>query len=147
VPLWGLSGSVTIGPKKGLAQQFATETSISRIGFAKLGLAAIKEVVMMMICAGKLGCRLFVFGCGMFAGHRVGGMQGARVGAVVPQCVAMSRHSRAARTVRRTATAQSCARATSTHMSAASTTTTTTTMSTAAAAATTATTATATAGA
>jgi hypothetical protein len=149
VPLWGLSGSVTIGPKKGLAQQFATETSISRIGFAKLGLAAIKEVVMMMICAGKLGCRLFVFGCGMFAGHRVGGMQGARVGAVVPQCVAMSRHSRAARTVRRTATAQSCARATSTHMSAAtaaaaSTTmptaaSTTTTMSTAAAAATTAT--------
>ena len=73
----------------------------------------------MMICAGKLGCRLFVFGRGMFAGHLVGGMQGARVGAVVPQCVAMSRHSRAARTVRRTAAAQSRARATSTHMSAA----------------------------
>jgi hypothetical protein len=113
---------------------------------AKRGLAAIK-VVMMMICAGKLGCRLFVFGRGMFAGHRVGGMHGARMGAVVPQCVAMSRHSRAARTVRRTATAQSCARATSTHMSAATTaasttmptaasTTTATTMSTAAAAAT-----------
>jgi hypothetical protein len=157
VPLWGLSGSVTIGPKKGLAQQFAAETSISRIGFAKLGLTAIKEVVMMMmICAGKLGCRLFVFGCGMFAGHRVGGMQGARVGAVVPQRVAMSRHSRAARTVRRTATGQSCARATSTHMSAATTAAasttmptaaSTTTMSTAAAAAATTTATTATAGA
>jgi hypothetical protein len=122
VPLWGLSGSVTIGPKKGLALQFATETSISRRGFVKLGLAANK-VVMMMICAGKLGCRLFVFGRGMFAGHRIGGMHGARVGAVVPECVAMSRHSRAARTVRRTATAQSCARATATHMSAAATTT------------------------
>jgi hypothetical protein len=113
---------------------------------AKRGLAAIK-VVMMMICAGKLGCRLFVFGRGMFAGHRVGGMHGARMGAVVPQCVAMSRHSCAARIVRRTATAQSCARATSTHMSAATTattmptaasTTTATTMSAAAAAAATA---------
>jgi hypothetical protein len=98
---------------------------------AKRGLAAIK-VVMMMICAGKLGCRLFVFGRGMFAGHRVGGMHGARMGAVVPQCVAMSRHSRAARTVRRTATAQSCARATSTHMSAATTAAASTTMPTAA---------------
>jgi hypothetical protein len=61
--------------------------------------------MMMMICAGKLGCRLFVFGRGMFAGHLVGGMQGARMGAVVCQGVAMSRHSRAARTFRRAAPA------------------------------------------
>ena len=67
---------------------------------------------------------MFVFGRGMFAGHCVGGMQGARVGAVVRQCVAVSRHSRAARAVRRDATAQPCARATSTHVSAATTTTT-----------------------
>ena len=60
---------------------------------------------------------MFVFGRGMFAGHLVGGMQGARAGAVVRQCVAMSRHSRAARAVRRAATAQPCA--TSTHVSAA----------------------------
>ena len=83
---------------------------------------------MMMICAGKLGCRLFVFGRRMFAGHRVGGMQGARVGAVVRQGVAMSRHGRAARTVRRTATAQTCARAT--HMAAAAAATTASTAST-----------------
>jgi hypothetical protein len=119
--------------------------------FAKLGLAAIR-VVMMMICAGKLGCRMFVFSRGMFAGHRVGRMQGARVGTLVRQCAAMSCHRRAARTVRGAATAQSCARATSTHMSAATTATmsaatatTATTMSAAAAAATA--TATATAGA
>jgi hypothetical protein len=101
---------------------------------------------MMMICAGKLGCRVFVFGRGMFAGHRVGGMHGARAGAMVPQCVAMSSHSRAARTVGRTAAAQSCA--TSAHMSAATTaamsatTTTTATAATAMSAATAATTAT-----
>ena len=74
--------------------------------------------MVMMICADNLGGRMFVFGRGMFAGHCVGGMQGARVGAVVRQCVAMSRHSRAARAVRRAATAQPCARATSTHVSA-----------------------------
>jgi microcystin-dependent protein len=79
--------------------------------------------MVMMICADNLRGRMFVFGRGMFAGHRVGGMQGARVGAVVRQCVAMSRHSRAARTVRRAATAQPCARATSAHMSAAAATT------------------------
>ena len=73
--------------------------------------------MVMMICADNLGGRMFVFGRGMFAGHLVGGMQGARAGAVVRQCVAMSRHSRAARTVRRAATAQPCA--TSTHVSAA----------------------------
>jgi hypothetical protein len=89
--------------------------------------------MVMMICADNLGGRMFVFGRGMFAGHCVGGMQGARVGAVVRQCVAMSRHSRAARAVRRAATAQPCARATSTHVSAAAT---TTAMSTTAAAAT-----------
>ena len=91
--------------------------------------------MVMMICADNLGGRMFVFGRGMFAGHCVGGMQGARVGAVVRQCVAMSRHSRAARAVRRAATAQPCARATSTHVAAATTTTamsTTTTMPTAA---------------
>jgi len=80
---------------------------------------------------------MVVFGRGMFAGHCVGGMQGARVGAVVRQCVAMSRHSRAARAVRRAATAQPCARATSTHVSAATTTTTMSTTTTAAAASTT----------
>ena len=80
--------------------------------------------MVMMICADNLGGRMFVFGRGMFAGHCVGGMQGARVGAVVRQCVAVSRHSRAARAVRRAATAQPCARATSTHVSAAATTTT-----------------------
>jgi len=80
---------------------------------------------------------MFVFGRGMFAGHLVGGMQGARAGAVVRQCVAMSRHSRAARTVRRAATAQPCARATSTHVSAATTTTAMSTTTTAAAASTT----------
>ena len=75
---------------------------------------------------------MFVFGRGMFAGHCVGGMQGARVGAVVRQCVAVSRHSRAARAVRRAATAQPCARATSTHVSAAATTTAMSTTTTAA---------------
>jgi hypothetical protein len=142
VPLWGLSGSVTIGPRKVLAQQFATESSILRSGFVKLGLAAIKMV--MMICAGELGCRLFVFGRGMFAGRRVGGMHGARVGAVVCQTVTMTRH-RAARTVRRAATAQSCARATSTHMSAAAAATTTVSAAATATAAATMSTATATA--
>jgi hypothetical protein len=93
--------------------------------------------MVMMICADNLGGRMFVFGRGMFAGHCVGGMQGARVGAVVRQCVAMSRHSRAARAVRRAATAQPCARATSTHVSAATTTTTMSTTTTAAAASTT----------
>jgi hypothetical protein len=96
--------------------------------------------MMMMIRAGKLGCLMFVFGCGVFAGHRVGRMHGAGVGAVVRQRVAMSRHG-AARTVRRAATAQSCTRTTSAHMSAAATATATvsaaaaaTTMSAAAAA-------------
>jgi hypothetical protein len=89
--------------------------------------------MVMMICADNLGGRMFVFGRGMFAGHCVGGMQGARVGAVVRQCVAMSRHSRAARAVRRAATAQPCARATSTHVSAATTTTAMSTTTTAAA--------------
>jgi hypothetical protein len=93
--------------------------------------------MVMMICADNHGGRMFVFGRGMFAGHCVGGMQGARVGAVVRQCVAMSRHSRAARAVRRAATAQPCARATSTHVSAATTTTTMSTTTTAAAASTT----------
>jgi hypothetical protein len=93
--------------------------------------------MVMMICADNLGGRMFVFGRGMFAGHCVGGMQGARVGAVVRQCVAMSRHSRAARAVRRAATAQPCARATSTHVSAATTTTAMSTTTTAAAASTT----------
>ena len=78
---------------------------------------------------------MFVFGRGMFAGHLVGGMQGARAGAVVRQCVAMSRHSRAARTVRRAATAQPCA--TSTHVSAAAAATAMSTTTTAAAASTT----------
>jgi hypothetical protein len=93
--------------------------------------------MVMMICADNHGGRMVVFGRGMFAGHCVGGMQGARVGAVVRQCVAMSRHSRAARAVRRAATAQPCARATSTHVSAATTTTTMSTTTTAAAASTT----------
>jgi hypothetical protein len=93
--------------------------------------------MVMMICADNLGGRMFVFGRGMFAGHCVGGMQGARVGAVVRQCVAVSRHSRAARAVRRAATAQPCARATSTHVSAATTTTAMSTTTTAAAASTT----------
>jgi len=92
--------------------------------------------MVMMICADNLGGRMFVFGRGMFAGHCVGGMQGARVGAVVRQCVAVSRHSRAARAVRRAATAQPCARATSTHVSAATTTTAMSTTTTAAAAST-----------
>ena len=93
--------------------------------------------MVMMICADNLGGRMFVFGRGMFAGHCVGCMQGARVGAVVRQCVAVSRHSRAARAVRRAATAQPCARATSTHVSAATTTTAMSTTTTAAAASTT----------
>jgi hypothetical protein len=96
--------------------------------------------MVMMICADNHGGRMVVFGRGMFAGHCVGGMQGARVGAVVRQCVAMSRHSRAARAVRRAATAQPCARATSTHVSAATTTTAMSTTTTAAAASTTSTT-------
>jgi len=91
--------------------------------------------MVMMICADNLGGRMFVFGRGMFAGHLVGGMQGARAGAVVRQCVAMSRHSRAARTVRRAATAQPCA--TSTHVSAAAAATAMSTTTTAAAASTT----------
>jgi len=77
----------------------------------------------MMICAGKLGCRMFVFVRGMFAGDRVGGMRGmrgVRVGAVDPQSVAVTRDG-AARTGRRAATAQTATRAeaTSTHISAA----------------------------
>jgi hypothetical protein len=89
-----------------------------RIRIAISGLAAIGVVVMMMIRAGKLGSRMFVFVRGMFAGDRVGGM-GARVGAVVRQSVVTCRG--AARTGRRAATAQTTTRAeaTSTHISAA----------------------------
>jgi hypothetical protein len=63
-----------------------------------LGLAPI-GVVMMMIRAGKLGCRMFGR---MFVFGR--GMHGAHVGAVACQSVAMTRHG-AARTGRRSTTA------------------------------------------
>jgi hypothetical protein len=75
--------------------------------------------MVMAICGGKLGYRMFVFARCVFAGDRVGAMQGALVGAVVRQSVAVSRHG-AARTSRRAATAQSRTRtrAASAHMSA-----------------------------
>lgn len=71
-------------------------------------LAAKRDVMVMMVRAGELGCRMF--DRRMFAGDRVGSMYGARVGAV-------TRQSGAVRTGRRAATAQSCTRTTSAHMS------------------------------
>ena len=59
-----------------------------------------------MIRAGVRGCR--VFDCGMFAGHYIGGMQGVRARGAVPcQSGAVTGETRAMRTGRRTATAQS----------------------------------------
>jgi hypothetical protein len=63
-------------------------------------------VVVMMIRAGVRGCR--VFDCGMFAGHCIGGMQGVRARGAVPcQRGVATGETRAMRTGRRTATAQS----------------------------------------
>ena len=77
-------------------------------------LVAIGKV--MMICAGKLGCR--VFDRGMLAGGRIGGVQGARpCGAVICQGGAVTAQSGAARTGCRGVTAQSRTPA-ATHMSA-----------------------------
>jgi len=48
---------------------------------AVLRLTLIGVVVMVMVCAGKLGCRMFargMFARGMFAGDRVVGMHAVR---------------------------------------------------------------------
>ena len=77
--------------------------------------------MVMMICAGKLGCPVFVFGRGMSAGDHAGGMQGTRArDAVICRSDAVTLQRGAARAGRRAATAQSSSRTrtTSTHMSA-----------------------------
>jgi hypothetical protein len=68
------------------------------------GLAA-KRVVVVMICAGKPGSRMFARR--MFAGDLVGGVHGARMrGAVIRQSGAATRQRGAARTGCRSVTAQ-----------------------------------------
>jgi hypothetical protein len=82
-------------------------------------------MVMMMICAGKLGCRMFVFGRDMFAGNRVSGIHGPGTrGAMIRQGGAVTRQCGAARAGCCGVTAQSATRAvtTSAHMSPAATT-------------------------
>ena len=85
---------------------------------AVLRLTPIGVVVMVMVCAGKLGCRMFgrgTFARGMFTGARVVGMHAVRVcSAMIRQSGAVALHRRAARTGCRGVTAQSATRAVAT---------------------------------
>jgi hypothetical protein len=70
-------------------------------------------VVMMMICAGKPGCRMFAHG--MFAGDRAVGVHGVRTcGAMIRQSGAVTRQCGAARAGCRSMTAQAATRAVAT---------------------------------
>jgi hypothetical protein len=85
---------------------------------AVLRLTPIGVVVMMMVCAGKLGCRMFaryMFAGAMFAGDRVVGMHAVRAcSAMIRQSGAVALHRSAARTGCRGVTAQSASRAVAT---------------------------------
>jgi hypothetical protein len=99
---------------------------------AVLRLTPIGVVVMVMVCAGKLGRRMIargMFARGVFGGHRMVGMRAVRAcRAMIRQSGAVALHRSAARAGCRGVTAQSATRAVatsaSTHMSAAATTTT-----------------------
>ena len=78
----------------------------------KLRLAP-KQVVVVMICAGKPGCRMFAHG--MFASDRVVGVHGVRTcGAMICQSGAVTRQCGAARAGCRSMTAQAATRAVAT---------------------------------
>jgi hypothetical protein len=87
---------------------------------AVLRLTPIGVVVMVMVCAGKLGCRMIArgrFARGRLAGDRVVGTHAVRAcSAVIRQSGAVALHRSAARTGCRGVTAQSatCAVATTT---------------------------------
>jgi hypothetical protein len=85
---------------------------------AVLRLTPIGVVVMVMVCAGKLGCCMFarcMFAHGMFAGDRVVGMHAVRAcSTVIRQSGAVALHRSAARTGCRGVTAQSATRAVAT---------------------------------
>jgi hypothetical protein len=76
----------------------------------RLRLAPKRMVVVMMICAGKLGRRMFAHG--MFAGDAVVGMHGVRTcGAMIRQSGGVTRQSGAPRAGCRSMTAQAATRA------------------------------------
>ena len=77
---------------------------------AVLRLTLVGVVMMVMVCAGKLGCRMFARG--MFAGDRVVSMHAVRAcSAMIRQSGAMAPHRSAARTGCRGVTAQPAPRA------------------------------------
>jgi len=77
---------------------------------AVLRLTLVGVVMMVMVCAGKLGCRMFARG--MFAGDRVVSMHAVRAcSAMIRQRGAMAPHRSAARTGCRGVTAQPAPRA------------------------------------
>jgi hypothetical protein len=79
----------------------------------KLRLAPKRMVVVMMICAGKLGRRMFAHG--MFAGDPVVGMHGVRTcGAMIRQSGGVTRQCGAPRAGCRSMTAQAATRAVAT---------------------------------
>jgi hypothetical protein len=87
----GLGGAVAIRPWEELVAK-SNKLRICNIVVVVQGLAARGVVVVVMICSGKPGCRMFFRG--MFARNRVVGMHGVRTcgamirqsGAVTPQC-------------------------------------------------------------
>jgi hypothetical protein len=121
----GLGGAVAIPPGLRRVGFLDAEWKICPICiFLELGLAAKRMVVVMMVCAGKPGWRMFAHG--MFAGNRVVGMRGVGTrGAVIRQSGAVALHRSASRAGCRGVTAQAATRAAatsaSTHMSAAAT--------------------------
>ena len=77
---------------------------------AVLRLTLVGVVMMVMVCAGKLGCRMFARG--MFAGDRAVSMRAVRAcSAMIRQSGAMAPHRSAARTGCRGVTAQPAPRA------------------------------------
>ena len=77
---------------------------------AVLRLTLVGVVMMVMVCAGKLGCRMFARG--MFAGDRVVSMHAVRAcSAMIRQSGAMAPHRSAARTGCRGVTAHPAPRA------------------------------------
>jgi hypothetical protein len=78
---------------------------------------------MVMVCAGKLGCRMLarcMFARSMFAGDGVVGMHAVRTcSAMIRQSGAVALHGSAARTGCRSVTAQSATRAVATTTTAA----------------------------
>ena len=77
---------------------------------AVLRLTLVGVVMMVMVCAGKLGCRMFARG--MFAGDRMVSMHAVRAcSAMIRQSGAMAPHRSAARTGCRGVTAEPAPRA------------------------------------